>query len=131
MGWETYDIDGHDLDAVEEAIASAKANNNGKPKFIKCNTIIGKGMEETEGTNAAHGEAGVPYVDKAKKNIGIPEGSEKWYVSEGIRDFFATVQKGAYIARKETEDLDLIIIATGSEVQHALKAAADLPGARV
>merc|ERR1712238_184799 len=40
-----------------------------------------------------HGEAGVPYVDKAKKNIGIPEGSEKWFVSEGTRDFFATVQK--------------------------------------
>jgi len=91
-GWETYNIDGHDLDAVEEAIASAKASNNGKPKFIKCNTIIGKGMEETEGTNAAHGEAGVPYVDGAKKNIGLPEG-EKWYVSEGTRDFFDGVQK--------------------------------------
>lgn len=91
-GWEVFEIDGHDLDAVEETIAAAKANNNGKPKFIKCNTIIGKGMEETEGTNAAHGEAGVPYVDKAKKNIGLPEG-EKWYVSEGTRDFFSEVQK--------------------------------------
>jgi len=91
-GWETFEIDGHDLDAVEETIAAAKANNNGKPKFIKCNTIIGKGMEETEGTNAAHGEAGVPYVDKAKLNIGLPEG-EKWYVSEGTRDFFGDVQK--------------------------------------
>merc|ERR1719343_1338132 len=48
-------------------------------------------MEETEGTNAAHGEAGVPYVDAAKKNIGLPEG-EKWYVSEGTRDFFKDVQ---------------------------------------
>jgi len=91
-GWEVFDIDGHDLEAVEETIAKAKASNNGKPKFIKCNTIIGKGMEETEGTNAAHGEAGVPYVDKAKVNIGIPEG-EKWYVSEGTRDYFKTVQE--------------------------------------
>eukprot|EP00429_Kryptoperidinium_foliaceum_P015397 CAMPEP_0176047658 /NCGR_PEP_ID=MMETSP0120_2-20121206/23670_1 /TAXON_ID=160619 /ORGANISM="Kryptoperidinium foliaceum, Strain CCMP 1326" /LENGTH=709 /DNA_ID=CAMNT_0017381073 /DNA_START=104 /DNA_END=2233 /DNA_ORIENTATION=+ len=91
-GWEVFEIDGHDLDAVEETIAAAKANDNGKPKFIKCNTIIGKGMEETEGTNAAHGEAGVPYVDKAKKNIGLPDG-EKWYVSDGTRDFFSEVQK--------------------------------------
>jgi transketolase len=91
-GWETFEIDGHDLDAVEETIAAAKASNNGKPKFIKCNTIIGKGMEETEGTNAAHGEAGVPYVEKAKKNIGLPDG-ESWYVSEGTREFFAGVQK--------------------------------------
>jgi len=90
-GWEVFDIDGHDLAAVEETIAAAKASDNGKPKFIKCNTIIGKGMEETEGTNAAHGEAGVPYVDNAKKNIGLPDG-EKWYVSEGTRDFFGDVQ---------------------------------------
>ena len=39
--------------------------------------------------------------------------------------------KGAYVAKKETEDLSLIIIATGSEVQHALKVAKDMPGARV
>ncbi|KAL7446971.1 hypothetical protein ACHAXM_010714 [Skeletonema potamos] len=89
-GFETYEIDGHDLAVVEETIAAAKASDNGKPKFIKCNTIIGKGMEETEGTNAAHGEAGVPYVDKARASIGLPE--EKWFVSEGTRDFFAGVQ---------------------------------------
>jgi len=103
-GWETFEIDGHDLDAVEETIAAAKASDNGKPKFIKCNTIIGKGMEETEGTNAAHGEAGVPYVEKAKLNIGIPEG-ESWYVSEGTRDFFSGVQesnKATYDAWQET-----------------------------
>lgn len=91
IGWEVFDIDGHDLQTVEDTIAKAKASNNGKPKFIKCNTIIGKGMEETEGTNAAHGEAGVPYVDNAKKNIGLPEG-EKWYVSKGTRNFFEEVQ---------------------------------------
>jgi len=91
-GWEVYDIDGHDLDVVQETIAAAKASNNGKPKFIKCNTIIGKGMEETEGTNAAHGEAGVPYVDNAKKNIGLPV-EEKWYVSDGTRDYFKSVQE--------------------------------------
>ena len=40
--------------------------------------------------------------------------------------------KGAYIARKETADLQLILIATGSEVQHALKAAEQLgEGVRV
>jgi len=90
-GWETYEIDGHDLAVVEETIAAAKASSNGKPKFIKCNTVIGKGMEETEGTNAAHGEAGVPYVAKAKASIGLPE--EGWFVSEGTRDFFNGVQE--------------------------------------
>merc|ERR1719223_1735610 len=75
----------------DEANSSAKASNNGKPKFIKCNTIIGKGMEETEGTNAAHGEAGVPYVGTAKASIGLPDSG--WYVSEGTRDYFKGVQE--------------------------------------
>ena len=40
--------------------------------------------------------------------------------------------KGAYIARRETGDLQLILMATGSEVQHALKAAEQLgDGVRV
>jgi transketolase len=34
--------------------------------------------------------------------------------------------KGAYVAKRETGDLKLILIASGSEVQHALKAAAEL-----
>jgi transketolase len=55
------------------------------------------------------------------------------YKNDGM-DYMARREgalKGAYVAKKETADLDLIIIATGSEVQHALKAAEDLPGARV
>jgi len=39
--------------------------------------------------------------------------------------------KGGYVAKKETAPLELIILATGSEVQHALKAAESFPGARV
>lgn len=42
------------------------------------------------------------------------------------------VLKGAYIARKESADLDRIIISTGSELQHALAAAEQLgSGTRV
>jgi transketolase len=42
------------------------------------------------------------------------------------------VFKGGYIAKKETTPLDLILLATGSELQHAMKAAAELgAGTRV
>jgi transketolase len=40
--------------------------------------------------------------------------------------------KGGYVAKKETAALDLILLAAGSEVQHAMKAAEQLgPGTRV
>jgi transketolase len=42
------------------------------------------------------------------------------------------VQKGGYIAKKETTALELILLSAGSELQHALKAAEQLgPGTRV
>jgi transketolase len=42
------------------------------------------------------------------------------------------VQKGGYIAKKETAALELILLSAGSELQHALKAAEALgPGTRV
>ena len=42
------------------------------------------------------------------------------------------LQKGAYITHKETGDLDLIIMATGSELPHAIKAAQEIgSGVRV
>src|SRR5580692_5274417 len=42
------------------------------------------------------------------------------------------VRKGAYVARQETGELDAIILATGSELQHALNAAKQLgDGVRV
>ena len=42
------------------------------------------------------------------------------------------VFKGGYIAKKETAKLELILLGTGSELQHALKAAEQLgPGTRV
>ena len=77
-GCDLVTIDGHDLAAVDSAISKAKSDNNGKPKLIIARTIIGKGMEEIEGTNAAHGEAGVKFVDGAREKLGLPK--DKWHV---------------------------------------------------
>merc|ERR1712032_453122 len=200
-GWETYEIDGHDLAVVEETIAAAKASKNGKPKFIKCNTIL-NGIAY-HGIFKASGSTFLVFVDYFRPTIRVASLAELGRVSyilthdsigvgedgpthqpvetvSGLRvipnlDVFrpsdaeetvaayvssvtrsegptalilsrqnlgqntavpamerrAGALKGAYVAKKETDDLDLIIIATGSEVQHALEAAAAMPGARV
>jgi len=49
-------VDGHDADAVDAAIAKAKASAT-KPTLIICKTIIGKGSPNRGGTAKAHGEA--------------------------------------------------------------------------
>ncbi len=51
FGWYAQEIDGHDVEAIYEAIENAKTNNNGKPSVIVMETLKGKGVtwiEETE-----------------------------------------------------------------------------------
>jgi transketolase len=81
-------IDGHDLDAVAEAIETAKQTDNGKPKLIIAKTIIGKGIPEVAGTAKGHGEGGAKFVDAAKKGLGIPEGTH-FYVSDEVKNYFS------------------------------------------
>ncbi|GAB5031589.1 transketolase [Nannochloropsis oceanica] len=102
-GWDVVTIDGHDLTAIEKSISDAKANDNGKPKMIICKTIIGKGIDEIAGTNAAHGEAGVKFCDESRKRLGLP--AEKWFVSPETRAFMASRQatlKAEYDAWQKT-----------------------------
>ena len=58
--------------------------DNGKPTIIIAKTIIGKGIPEVEGTNAAHGEAGVPFQKTARASLGLPA-DELWHVAPEVR----------------------------------------------
>ena len=49
-------VDGHDVDAVDAAIAQAKRSSD-RPTLICCKTTIGKGSPNRAGTAKAHGEA--------------------------------------------------------------------------
>ncbi|MFC4818945.1 transketolase [Dokdonella ginsengisoli] len=56
-GWQVIGpIDGHDVDAVDRAIAEAKGEA-GRPSLVICRTVIGKGAPTRAGTAKAHGEA--------------------------------------------------------------------------
>lgn len=87
LGWNVLTIDGHDFKGIDSALASAKTMKNGKPTIIIAKTIIGKGIPEVEGTNAAHGEAGVPFQKTARAYLGLPA-DELWHVSAETKEFF-------------------------------------------
>lgn len=86
-GWNVIGpIDGHDVQAVDEAIAEAKDSAT-KPTLIVCKTTIGKGAPTRAGTAKAHGEAlGVDEIAKTRDALGwvhepfvIPEAAyEQW-----------------------------------------------------
>ncbi|MDG1324574.1 MAG: transketolase, partial [Opitutales bacterium] len=82
--------DGHDLNAIADALSQARSNNNGKPTFIEVKTLIGKGIPEVAGTAAGHGEGGAKFAESARQGLGLPE--EKFFVSEEVRSYFTSLK---------------------------------------
>ncbi len=74
-GWNVIrSVDGHDVAAVDRAIAAAIEQGNapgGKPTLICCKTIIGWGSPNKQGTEAVHGAAlGAAEVAAARERLG-------------------------------------------------------------
>jgi len=69
-GWHVQEIDGHDTDAIRDAIAAARAETD-KPSMISCKTIIGFGFPTKAGTQKAHSDApGEDEIAGARKILG-------------------------------------------------------------
>lgn len=70
FNWEVQAIDGHDLGAIEKALAKAWSATTGKPQCIVAKTIKGKGVSFMENNIAWHGNAPKKEdADKAVKEI--------------------------------------------------------------
>jgi transketolase len=53
FGWETFEIDGNDMDAVVRTLANAR-QRNGEPKAIVLRTLPGKGVRRIEESEKSH-----------------------------------------------------------------------------
>ncbi|HEV8014296.1 MAG TPA: transketolase [Stellaceae bacterium] len=68
-GWHTQHIDGHDTDAIADAIR--KAQQDDRPSLIACRTIIAFGAPTKAGTAAAHGSPlGKEEIAGARERLG-------------------------------------------------------------
>jgi transketolase len=106
QNWDAVTIDGHSLEAIAEAIAKAKANDNGRPKVIIARTVIGKGIPEVAGTAKGHGEGGAKFSEAARAGLGLPA-DEHFFVSPEVRAFFEqkkAASKALFDAWQQTYD---------------------------
>jgi len=70
-GWECTRVDGHDPQAIDQAIASARLSD--KPTLIACRTVIGRGAPTKAGTSASHGAPlGSEEIAGARAALGWP-----------------------------------------------------------
>jgi transketolase len=69
-GWQVIAVDGHDAEAISDALVAAKAEKN-KPTMICCKTIIGFGSPSKAGTASCHGAPlGAEEIIKTRKQLG-------------------------------------------------------------
>jgi len=68
-GWKTLSVDGHDMDAVDQALTEAKTSD--RPVLIACKTTIGRGAGAKAGTASSHGAPlGEDAIKAAKEALG-------------------------------------------------------------
>ncbi|MFT6084038.1 MAG: transketolase [Alphaproteobacteria bacterium] len=69
--WNAWRIDGHDPQAIHDAIAKAKTSD--KPCLIACRTIIGKGAPNKQNSAGIHGAPlGAAEIDLVRKAFDWP-----------------------------------------------------------
>ena len=69
FGWETIEVDGHDVAAITEACTRPRC---GKPRFICCNTVKGKGISFMENQVGWHGKTiNEAQYKAAKAELGV------------------------------------------------------------
>src|SRR3954454_8181885 len=68
FGWETIEIDGHDVEAIDRAYTEA-AGTTGKPTVVIARTIKGKGVKEVENQPGWHGKA-LDHPEEAIEELG-------------------------------------------------------------
>ena len=57
FGYDTYEIDGHNMEEIMATFDKIHVAKDGKPKFINAHTIKGKGVSYMENQLAWHGMA--------------------------------------------------------------------------
>jgi len=109
-GWHISRVDGHDQDAVYEAIQAAKAVTD-RPSLICCRTVIGRGSPNMAGTSKTHGAAlGEPEVRATKAALGmdpdvkfaVPDEVLAWFRADDAR---RSAEHAAWSARLEAHPL--------------------------
>ena len=103
MGWHVLDIDGHDRDAIDEAITAARAEQE-QPSLVVCHTHIAHGAPNKQDTAEAHGSPlGPEEIAATKAAMGWPVDSA-FRVPEEVREFFTGAMEKGTKARTEWEE---------------------------
>ena len=91
-GWQTICVDGHDVNAIDEAIKASKEATN-KPSMIFCKTTIGFGSPNKSGTSDVHGAPlGDEEISKTRETLGWQH--EPFVIPDAVYEFWNATSVG-------------------------------------
>ncbi len=120
QGWDVLECDGHDFDAIDGAITTAKTNK--KPTIIIANTTIAKGGGKLEGSHHSHGAPlGADVIAEAKKAAGF-DAAKSFHVDEDVMARFrCAIEKGDLSEREWIHSLKTLPLMEQNETLEALQ----------
>jgi transketolase len=102
VGWQTQEIDGHDREAISEAIAAAIAEED-RPSLVICRTHIAHGSPNKQDTAESHGSPlGEEEIELTKEAMGYPV-DPPFHVDESVYEFFNDAMDRGRQAHQEWE----------------------------
>lgn len=102
FGWHTVDVDGHDREAVAEAVEAARTED-GKPSLVVAHTHIGHGSPNKQDTAGVHGSPlGDEELALTKEAMGWPV-EPRFVVPDEVTEFFAQAMRRGTEAREAWE----------------------------
>jgi len=103
-GWNVLaNIDGHDVEAIDAAIAAAKKSD--RPTLICCKTVIGKGSPSMQGTDKVHGAA-LGDAEIAATRAAIGWSHPPFEIPADVYAAWDAKQKGALLQSEWTTQFD-------------------------
>ncbi len=66
-GWHVVELDGHDIEAVSQALDAARADP--RPSMLACRTVIGKGLPRVQGQRGGHSARLFPEDAQAAREL--------------------------------------------------------------
>lgn len=122
--WNTIEIDGHDPEAISNAIE--QAHQSDRPTFIACKTTIGFGAPNKQGTHKVHGNPlGAEEIAATRKHLNWE--AEPFVIPEDVLDAWRLAGLRSTKTRQEWESR---LEGTEGEKKAEFKRrfAGDLPG---
>jgi transketolase len=97
FGWETFVVDGHDLDAVETIYNKIAVSESPKPKMIIAKTFKGAGISFLQDKDGWHGKAlSQDDCEKAINELGIIDTNMRWAIPHPETSLVRSLNKSTH-----------------------------------